>query len=497
MRMNSAESWSGVRIYTIGHSTRTLDELIGLLRAVDVCVLADIRTMPRSRHNPQFNGDTLRSGLRRRGLLYAPVAALGGLRRARKDSPNTGWRNASFRGYADYMLTKAFEDGLSELRGLTAKGIVALMCAEAVPWRCHRSLVADVLTARGTRVKHIIGPSHPSPHRLTPFATVSRGRVTYPGEDVAGAQLTVRAPFHLEATVRVLQRRPTNRIDVWESNHYLRVFTTAGGLVLVEVENRGTVDDPDVRLHIRSGNPSAAARLELVQTVRKMLGLDVDPAALQHRVEGEGRLRTMALALRGMRPPRFANLFEAFANVIPFQQLSLDAGVAIVSRLVERFGKHIELDGRRFYAFPTSRAVASARLAALLRCGLSRAKAQSLRHVAKAIESGDLTAGEIAGMSTTDALARLTELPGIGAWSAAVVLLRGFGRLNVFPPGDVGAARGLSALLRLRSRTSLGRIIDRFGKYQGYLYFFGLGGDLLEKRLIHGAPQSASSRGMA
>jgi DNA-3-methyladenine glycosylase II len=484
MRMNCTESWSGAQIYTIGHSTRTLDELIKLLRAVDVRVLADIRTMPRSRHNPQFNGATLRAGLRRRGLLYAPVAALGGLRRAGKDSSNTGWRNASFRGYADYMLTEDFERGLSQLRELTAKGTVALMCAEAVPWRCHRSLVADVLTARGAHVEHIIGASHPSVHRLTPFAKVSRGRVTYPGEHLSGAQLIVRAPFHLEATVRVLQRRPTNRIDVWEPNHFLRVLTTADGLLLVEVENRGTIDDPDVHLYIRSGNPSAATRLKLVQTVRKMLGLDVDPTALQHRVEEEGRLRTIALALRGMRPPRFASFFEAFANVIPFQQLSLDAGVAIVGRLVERFGKYIELDGRRFYAFPTSRAVATARLAALLECGLSRAKAQSLRHVAKAIESGGLTEEEIAGMSTADALARLRELPGIGAWSAAVVLLRGFGRIDVFPPGDVGAVRGLSALLRLPSRESLDRMVERFGEQRGYLYFFGLAGSLLKKGLI-------------
>jgi DNA-3-methyladenine glycosylase II len=287
----------------------------------------------------------------------------------------------------------------------------------------------------------------------------------------------------------VLQRRPTNRIDVWEPNHYLRVLTTADGLVLVEVENRGTIDDPDVRLRTRSGNASAATRLELVQIVRKMLGLDVNAAALQHRVEGERRLRTMALALRGMRPPRFAGLFEAFANVIPFQQLSLDAGVAIVGRLVERFGKHIELDGRRFYAFPTSRAVASARLTALLECGLSHTKAESLRHVAKAIESGNLTEDEIAGMSTTDALARLTELPGIGAWSAAVVLLRGLGRIDVFPPGDVGAVRGLSELLRLRSRESLDRVIERFGEHRGYLYFFGLAGNLLERNVIHGAPR--------
>jgi DNA-3-methyladenine glycosylase II len=177
-------------------------------------------------------------------------------------------------------------------------------------------------------------------------------------------------------------------------------------------------------------------------------------------------------------------LFEAFANVIPFQQLSLDAGVAIVGRLVERFGKHVDFDGRRFNAFPTSRAVAGAPLRALLECGLSRAKAQSLRHVAKAIESGDLTEGEIARMSTADALGRLTELPGIGSWSAAVVLLRGFGRIDVFPPGDVGAVRVLVALLHLRSRRSLDRVVARFGEQRGYLYFFSLAGSLLEKGVI-------------
>jgi 3-methyladenine DNA glycosylase/8-oxoguanine DNA glycosylase len=489
IRMNPTKSWSGARISTIGHSTRTVHQLIELLRAAQVRVLVDIRTMARSRHNPQFNGAPLRSALRRHGLLYEHLAALGGLRRGRKDSPNTGWRNTSFRGYADYMLTADFESGLAQLRALTAQGTVALMCAEAVPWRCHRSLVADALTARGAHVEHIIGSSHPSPHRLTAFARVSGGRVTYPGQSTGGTRLAVQAPFHLEATVRVLQRRPANRIDVWEPNHYLRVLTTADGLVLVEVENLGTIDDPDLRLSIRSGNPSAATQLKLARTVRKVLGLDVSPAPLQRRMAAERRLRPIALALRGMRPPRFAGLFEAFANVIPFQQMSVDAGVAIVGKLAERFGKHVELGKHRFNAFPTSRAVAGARLATLQKCGLSKAKAESLRHVAKAVESGNLTEDAIADMSTPDALARLTELPGIGAWSAALVLLRGFGRIDVFPPGDVGAAQALSELLRLHSREALDRIVERFGEHRGYFYFFGLAGSLMEKDLIHGASQ--------
>jgi len=159
-----------------------VDELVGLLRASGVSIVADIRTIPRSRHNPQFNRDALRSALRRRRLRYVHLPLLGGLRRARKDSPNTGWRNASFRGYADYMLTEDFEHGLAELEALTEEGTVAVMCAEAVPWRCHRSLVADAVSVRGADVEDITGPGAPHPHRLTPFAHVEGTRITYPGD---------------------------------------------------------------------------------------------------------------------------------------------------------------------------------------------------------------------------------------------------------------------------------------------------------------------------
>ncbi|MGH9318388.1 MAG: DUF488 family protein, partial [Vicinamibacteria bacterium] len=316
--MSRTKSWSGARIYTIGHSTRTLDELVALLRAFDISLLADIRTIPRSRHNPQFNYDSLRSTLLPRGprrLRYVHLPELGGLRRARKDSPNTGWRNKSFRGFADFMLTEEFEAGLAKLRDLAAKERVAVMCAEAVPWRCHRSLVADALIVRGVHVEHITGASRSTPHRVTAFAEVQGARITYPGEDSADGRLATRAPFHLEATVRVLQRRPANRVEVWEPDRYLRVLRTADELALVEVQNEGTIDEPDVRFSLRGGNPSSATRHELGQTVRKVLGLDVDPQPLQRLAEAERRLRPTALALRGMRPPRFAGWFESFANV--------------------------------------------------------------------------------------------------------------------------------------------------------------------------------------
>ena len=170
--MTASKKWRGIKLYTIGHSTRTLDELVAMLRAFDISVLADIRTIPRSRHNPQFNGDALRSALRSRRIRYVHIPELGGLRRTRKDSPNTAWRNASFRGFADYMSTEDFETGLAKLHALAAEGRVALMCAEAVPWRCHRSLVADALTARGAHVEHISSARHSAPHRMTAFAVV-------------------------------------------------------------------------------------------------------------------------------------------------------------------------------------------------------------------------------------------------------------------------------------------------------------------------------------
>lgn len=169
-------------VFTIGHSTRAIDEFIGLLRANGIERLIDIRTIPKSRHNPQFNGDALARKLRAAGIDYAHLKDLGGLRHARRDSPNMGWRNASFRGYADYMQTQEFQDALDRAIELAEQKPSALMCAEAVPWRCHRSLVADALVARGIEALEIVGNSPPKPHKLTPFARVHGTEVTYPAE---------------------------------------------------------------------------------------------------------------------------------------------------------------------------------------------------------------------------------------------------------------------------------------------------------------------------
>lgn len=174
-------------ILTVGHSTHPLDEFIELLRAHGVTRVIDVRTVPRSRKNPQFNRDTLPAALAAAGIGYEHVPALGGLRRARPDSPNQGWRNASFRGYADYMQTPAFADAVAGLIDRAAEDRLALMCAEAVPWRCHRSLIADALLVRGVPVRHIMSRTQANPHRLTPFACVDGLTITYPPEQATGA----------------------------------------------------------------------------------------------------------------------------------------------------------------------------------------------------------------------------------------------------------------------------------------------------------------------
>jgi uncharacterized protein (DUF488 family) len=186
-RPRAAPGWGKARVLAVGHSTRPAAELIELLEAAGAVTLADVRTIPRSRANPQFEGPALSRTLAAAGIRYAHLPALGGLRRARKGSQeNAAWRNASFRGYADHMQTPEFEEGLCQLRALAREGPVAIMCAEAVPWRCHRSLLADALLARGVVVEHITGRGRTRPHRLTPFARLDGRRVTYPPPERAG-----------------------------------------------------------------------------------------------------------------------------------------------------------------------------------------------------------------------------------------------------------------------------------------------------------------------
>jgi len=174
-------------LWTIGHSTRPIDEFLDLLKAHGIQRLVDVRTVPKSRHNPQFNTDQLAKSLKKAGLTYSHMPQLGGLRKAKRDSINVGWRNASFRGYADYMQTDEFWIALKELMADSRRLKTAIMCAEAVPWRCHRSMIADALVSRGWTVKHIMSSTKADDHQLTSFAVIDRDRVTYPAGNDPGS----------------------------------------------------------------------------------------------------------------------------------------------------------------------------------------------------------------------------------------------------------------------------------------------------------------------
>ena len=170
-----------LRIMTIGHSTRTADQFLALLQAHAVSAIADVRTIPRSRRHPHFTGEALASFLPAQGIVYEHFPGLGGLRKPRPDSPNTGWRHPSFRAYSDHMESDEFRESLEALLVCAEKSLTAVMCADSHCWRCHRQLVADALVARGVEVRHIMSAASAPVHELTPFARVVGAQVQYPG----------------------------------------------------------------------------------------------------------------------------------------------------------------------------------------------------------------------------------------------------------------------------------------------------------------------------
>ena len=172
-------------LWTIGHSTRSIEDFIQLLQAHGIRVLVDVRAIPYSRRNPQFNTDVLAATLKEAGMQYHSLPALGGRRKSRPNSTNLGWRCAGCRGYADYMQLAPFQDGLGELMHLAQASPTAIMCAEGVPWRCHRSLIADALVSRGWAVRHILTTAKADQHALTSFAKLQNGTLTYPAPDAS------------------------------------------------------------------------------------------------------------------------------------------------------------------------------------------------------------------------------------------------------------------------------------------------------------------------
>lgn len=309
-------------------------------------------------------------------------------------------------------------------------------------------------------------------------------QTVHPNRSIA---LPAVGPFNLEATVRLLQRRPTNRVDRWQAGAYFRAVPTGNGPRLLRVMNRGTIPEPDLQLEVFGGEVSDEATAGFVATVRWVLGLDAPPAPMAWLREVEPRLAPVTHALHGIRTPCFPTLFETCASVLPFQQLSLDAGTAIVGRLVERFGQTLTICDQPWFSFPTPESIAIASSDDLREIGLSHAKAASLRALARLTIDGTLDGERLRALPTPEALAALRALPGIGPWSAGLILLRGFRRLDVFPEGDVGAARNLTALIEPPvpfTPASARAFADRFGDQRGYLYFLALGDQLRARGLL-------------
>ncbi|MDH5668930.1 MAG: DUF488 domain-containing protein [Nitrospira sp.] len=177
-------SVSPLTLWTIGHSTKPIEDFVALLHAHGIRQLVDVRTIPRSRYNPQFNTEALANSLSEAGIGYRHAGELGGLRKPKNDSINTGWRNDSFRGYADYMQTDAFGKALNTLTTDSREQRTVIMCAEAVPWRCHRSLIADALVNRDWEVRHIMSETKAERHRMTSFARTDEGRLSYQAADI-------------------------------------------------------------------------------------------------------------------------------------------------------------------------------------------------------------------------------------------------------------------------------------------------------------------------
>ncbi len=305
--------------------------------------------------------------------------------------------------------------------------------------------------------------------------------------------LPVTAPYNLQATARLLQRRPTNRVDHWQADGYRRAMPTARGPRLLHLGNLGTIQHPDLRLQVRGGETPPEAVAELVATVRQMLGLDAPPVPEAALAARQPCLAPVLNALDGFRTPCFPTLFETCASVLPFQQLSLDAGTAIVGRIVEQFGLQMTEGGESWFCFPTPEVIAEADPDRLRETGLSHRKVTALQGLARMIADGSLSSEHLRALPTPEALAALQALPGIGPWSANLILLRGFRRLDVFPEGDVGAARNLTELIQPPAPFTPDEacaFAAQFGDQRGYLYFLALGNQLRARGLLD--PTSAS-----
>lgn len=293
-------------------------------------------------------------------------------------------------------------------------------------------------------------------------------------------------PFRLDLTVWVLRRRAENLVDRWDGRRYLRVLRAGGVARAVAVSQEGTAEAPTLRVEVYGPAPSAADLAALARTVSRVLGLETDLAAFYRLAASHPALGELAARFRGLKPPRFPTIFEAALNAVVCQQVTLDFGIRLMNRLAAEFGPRLELDGEVLCGFPDPQDLAGQTPESLRGLGLSRQKAEAVLGLARAAVQGFDLEG-LAGMEPDEAAACLRRFRGVGRWTAEYVLLRGLGRLEVFPGDDVGARNNLRRWLGLPDPLDYDgtrEVVARWHPYAGLVYFHLLLRRLAERGLL-------------
>jgi DNA-3-methyladenine glycosylase II len=281
-------------------------------------------------------------------------------------------------------------------------------------------------------------------------------------------------PFRLDFTVWALRRRPENQVDRWDGRTYRRTVLAAGIPISLAVQMEGSPDSPRLRVGLTAPSLPEGVVEEAVRALDHLLGLSVDLSGFYRHVKGDARLGPWALRFRGMRPPRFPTVFEALINAIACQQVTLTLGIRLINRLAEAFGRRVEEDPEAPPAFPGAEDLAGRSLEALRALGFSRQKARAILTLAEMTAAGAIHPESWGSLPDAEAIARLQGLHGVGRWSAEYVLLRGMGRLHIFPADDVGARNHLRRWLGRRRPLDAQQVrnaLKPWHPYAGLVYF--------------------------
>lgn len=282
------------------------------------------------------------------------------------------------------------------------------------------------------------------------------------------------APFRLDLTAWTLRRRADNQIDRWDGVNYRRVLVIEGQPIEIAVTQVRPPDSPRLRVTVTGTDVDSTSKQPVISLLNHMLGLQVDLSAFYRFAAHQAKLGPLARRFRGMRPPRFPSVFEAFINATACQQMSLTVGILLLNRLAEVSGLTLEENGVASHAFPRPQDLVHRDPHAIALLGFSRQKVRAMIEMARAIEDGQLSLESLTEVSDDVALANLQELRGVGRWTAEYVLLRGLGRWHIFPGDDVGARNNLTRWLGLNEDLdyeSVGRALARWKKYGGLIYF--------------------------